>query len=109
MDFSSHEAMDLYFHATTDAGCYRAWLLPAYQNLERKWKKGTFQKLLALQLLTRYTLVSIGKNYRLEHGSMTDRWQDLFPPHVRQEVAHYLVEGLIRELELGNSYLPSKP
>lgn len=109
MDFSSHEATELYFHATSDAACYRAWILPAYQNLERKWRKGQFEFDLGLKLLTRYTLVSIAKNYRLEHGSMTDNWARMFPPPVREEVAETLLSELINELKLGNSFLPSKP
>lgn len=109
MDFATEEAFTLYCHATQDAGCYQAWLLPAQQNLERKWRNGTFQRLLAIRLLTRYTLVSIAKNYRLEKGSMTNSWALMFPPHVRQEVAHYLTEELVSRLERGDSFLPSKP
>ena len=108
MDFTTHEATELYLHASNDQGCYRAWLLPAYQNLERKWRKGTFNYDLGLKLLTRYTLPAIAKNYRLEFGSMTDSWARMFPPAVREEVAEALLEVLVCELRIGNTFLPTR-
>jgi hypothetical protein len=102
MDFTTNEARELYFYATSDVNSYRAWLLSAYQNLERKWRRGVFERDKALKLLASYTLVSIGKQHRNEFGSM------LFPPQVRNEVAGILADYVVAELELGNSWLPER-
>lgn len=99
MDFATDDARELFFYATTDATCYKQWLLPAYRNLERKWRKGTFDRLLAIKLFTAYALVSIGKQYRQEFGSGS------FPPDVRQEVASHLTDQMVNELEIGNGWL----
>jgi hypothetical protein len=108
MDFNSHEATELFLYATTDSRHYSAWLLPAYQNLERKWRKGRFNYDLGLRLLTRYTLPAIAKQYRLEHGGMTDRWNTLFPAACREEVAATILAHFVAELRCGNSYLPTR-
>lgn len=105
MDFATDEARELFFYATTDGENYRRFLLPAYQLLERKWRKGAFDRLLAMKLLTLYTLTNVGRRYVVEFGTRDQPWQRLFPPDVRQEAASHIVDGLVGELETGNSYL----
>lgn len=108
-DLTTHEATELYLYASSNREPYERHLLPAYQLLERKWRRGTFDRLLGMKLLTKYTLIAIAKAYRDEHCDPASKWSTLFPPDVRQEVAHYLVTYLETELELGNSYLPAEP
>lgn len=108
MDFTTHEATELYLYATSNREPYERHVLPAYQLLERKWNRGTFDRLLGMKLLTKHTLTAIAKAYRDEHCDNGTKWSELFPPDLRQEVAHYLLTYLENELELGNSYLPAK-
>jgi hypothetical protein len=38
----------------------------------------------------------------LEHGSMTQKWSDLFPKSVREEAATSIVDSWVAEFRLGN-------
>ena len=104
----SYEADELELYLVNTEACYRAWLLPAYQNLERKWKRGVFDRDLGIKLLAQYTLVSAAKQYHLEHGSMSTKWSTVFPPSVRVEAAESLLDGFLAEVKIGNTYLPTK-
>ena len=105
MDFATHEASELFFYATSTSEVYDRCLLPAYQLFERKWRSGKFDRLIAIQFLTGHALLDAAKAYAREHLSDPQGWRSVFPPDVRQEVASHLVEALVNELELGNSYL----
>jgi|GEM_PF-1066884 len=105
MYFTTHEATELHLYASNDSRCYESYLLPALQNLERKWRKDTFIYDLGLRLLSRYTLVAIAKQYRREHGGITDNWNRLFPVAARQEVAETLLDSFVTEMRCGNTYL----
>jgi len=65
------------------------------KNIKRKLDKGDFIYEKGLNALDRYCLISAAKQYHLEHGSMTDSWNDIFPKHVRMETAEYILERLI--------------
>jgi hypothetical protein len=104
MDFATHEASELYFYATSTSEVYHRHLLPAYRLFERKWRAGDFDRLRAMQFLTAQALREAGRSYGRDHLSGPGEWQSVFPPDVRQEVASHLVDELVNELEIGNSY-----
>ena len=101
----SHAAWELVLHAKNDRGCCRAWLEPAWRNLERKIRKETFSYELAIRLLKDYTLTNVAKDHHREHGSMADAWHQIFPPSVRQEAAEILLDEFLNELRAGNSWI----
>ena len=100
----SPSASELYFHASHNADIHRAYMLPAFTNLQRKFKKGTFSYELGLKLLKQYTLVSVAKDYRREHGSMSQPWHELFTIQDRAEVAAVILDELLCEFRIGNFY-----
>ena len=102
----SAAATDLCIYAEHNESCYRAYLLPAFKNLERKIKRGVFNLDKAILLFQRYTTVSLAKQYKLEHGSMTDKWSELFTVSDRKQLAEYWAEQVRDEVNIsGNSYL----
>jgi hypothetical protein len=102
----SAAAAELCLYGEHNEHCYRAYLLPAFKNLERKIKRGVFSLEKAILLFQRYTTVALAKQYRLEHGSMTDKWSDLFTVSDRMQLAQYWAERVRDEVRIcGNSYL----
>lgn len=108
MDFATDEARELFFYATTDSAAYRRHLLPAYLLLEKKWKRGTFDRLKAMKLYTHSTLPLVARRYVEEHCGPEEIWYRLFRPDVRQEVASYLVDHHVNEMEIGNFHLTER-
>lgn len=79
-----------------------AWIAPVIKTLSKKHRQGVFDYGRAIDYVDRYALVPAAKQYRLEFGGMTDRWQDLFPKSVRQEAATSIVNSWVAEFRLGN-------
>jgi hypothetical protein len=92
------EARELELYATN----VEAWIAPAIKCLSAAHRAGIFNYEKAINYMDRYCLVPAAKQYRLEFGSMTDRWFDLFPKSVRQEAAQNIVDGWVSEFRLGN-------
>jgi hypothetical protein len=104
-DLSTASA-ELCIYAEHNEPCYRAYLLPAFKNLERKIKRGVFDLDKAILLFQKYTTVALAKQYTLEHGSMSDKWSDLFTVSDRKQLAEYWAEMVRDEVKIcGNSYL----
>jgi hypothetical protein len=99
-----HTARELYFYAKTDSNIHKAYMLPAFLNLQKKFKKGTFTYDLGLKLLRQYTLVSVAKDYNREHGSMREPWHKLFTIQDRANAAEVILDELLGEFRLGNFY-----
>lgn len=100
----SSSAKELYLHATSNSSVNRAYMLPAFLNIQKRYKKGTFIYDLGLKLLQQYTLVSVAKDYHREHGSIGQPWHKLFSVADRQAAAEVVLDGLIAEFKLGNFY-----
>lgn len=102
----STASAELCIYAEQNETCYRAYLLPAFKNLERKIKRGIFDLDKAILLFQKYTTVALAKQYTLEHGSMTDKWSDIFTVSDRKQLAEYWAEKVRDEIKIcGNSYL----
>ena len=94
----SVEARELELYATNVEG----WIGPVSRTLSKKHQAGVFEYEKALRAVERYCLVPAAKQYKLEFGSMTQRWSDMFPKSVRMEAAESIVDGLVAEFRLGN-------
>lgn len=101
MDFTTHEATELYFHAKHDRSCCTQLLEPAWRNLERKHRRGTFDRDRAIKLLRQYTLRAVARSYTREFGGNIR----MFAPPVREEVAQRLLWEFLDELAVGNSWV----
>jgi hypothetical protein len=102
-----HEARELELWMMNDGAIYRAYLEPMYKNLERKWRKGTYDLTLGIKGM-RHAVDAAAKQYHREHGTMSDKWSDIFTVSDRNRVAEVLCLRLVAELRAGNSYLGGK-
>jgi hypothetical protein len=94
----STEARELELYATN----VEAWIAPVIKTLSKKHRDGVFEYGRALAYVDRYCLVPAAKQYKLEHGSITQKWSDLFPKSVREEAATSIVDSWVAEFRLGN-------
>lgn len=95
-------ATELYFHAAHNYSVHNAYMLPAFRNLQKKYKKGQFTYDKGIKLLRTYTLVLVAKDYHKEHGSMSQPWHELFSASDRASVAEVILDELIAEFQVGN-------
>lgn len=79
-----------------------AWLAPVIKTLSKKHRQGIFEFERAVAYVDRYCLVPAAKQYKLEFGSMTERWSTLFPKPVRTMAAESIVRSWVAEFRLGN-------
>lgn len=99
----SHEAVELSLYAENDYGCFRAYILPMLVACQTHYDKGQGDYERMLKGFQR-VLAPVARQYILEHGSMTDRWADVFPVSVRREVAERFAEYFLDEYRLGNRW-----
>lgn len=90
----SHAATELELYLLNDAAVYRAYYLPACQNLARRRARGEFDRDRGLRAM-RHVTDAGAKQYTLEHGSMVDRWHDIFPKGDRDRVAETLLDRFL--------------
>lgn len=95
----SDEARELELFATNDSDLYRQSYLPIVKNLERKFKKGVYDKELAKKLWVLHA-ARAAKKYGQEHGN--DDGLTIFSPVIRREVAAKLADDHFAEMEAGN-------
>jgi hypothetical protein len=79
-----------------------AYISPVLRTLSKKHRAGVFEFGRAVDYVDRYCLTPAAKQYRLEFCGMRDRWQDVFPKHVRQAAAECIVRQAVAEFKLGN-------
>ena len=94
----STEARELELYATN----VECWIGPVIKTLSKKHRAGIFHYDKALVAVDRYCLIPAAKQYKLEHGSMAQKWSDLFPANVRAEAAISIVDSWLTEFRLGN-------
>ena len=94
----SEAARELELYATN----VEAYIYPVISNLSKHWKKGNFSLDLAIKSIERYCLIPAAKQYKIEHGSMTDSWHKMFPKSVRLEAAETIARQWVEEFKLGN-------
>jgi hypothetical protein len=84
----SMEATELILYTENDRGTYFAYLEPMLRAATKHYEKGQgdYEKLLKgfLRVAT-----ASAKQYTLEHGSMAEAWNRVFPMSVRKEVARH--------------------
>ena len=94
----STDARELELYATN----VECWIAPVIKTLSKKHRAGIFSYDKALVAVDRYCLIPAAKQYKLEFGSMTQKWSDLFPANVRAEAAISIVDSWLAEFRLGN-------
>ena len=105
----SDEATELALYIENDAQIYRSMGLPILKNLILKKAKGIYVHDKAIKAFL--NLATFGaKNYHREHGSMTTKWEQVFPMKARKEVAEHMTAYFETEYRLGNfnNLLPKK-
>ena len=70
--------------------------------LQKHYQQGEYSKDRAIKYLERYLITPAAKQYRLEHGSMTDSWFVLFPKADRLLAAESIADQFLSEFKLGN-------
>lgn len=97
---SDTAARELELYATN----IRAYIHPAVRTLSRTWRRdrANFSLDRAITYIDRYCLVPAAKQYKLEHGSMTVRWDSMFPRATRLVAAESIARHWIDEFKLGN-------
>jgi hypothetical protein len=91
-------ARELELYATN----VECWIAPVIKTLSKKHQAGIFDYGRAIAYVDRYCLIPAAKQYRLEFGSMTTKWSDMFPKPVRMEAAESIVQSWVAEFRLGN-------
>lgn len=94
----SEAAKELELYATN----VKAFIHPVIQTLSRHHRSGDFHYDRAIACIERYCLVPAAKQYKMEHGSMTETWHSMFPKPVRMEAAESICDHWIAEFRLGN-------
>ena len=80
----------------------QAYFKPVAKTLSKKHMKSEFHYERAIHCVERYCLTPAAKQYKREHGSMTQSWHSMFPKSVRLEAAECIVNELLEEFRLGN-------
>jgi len=92
----SEASRELLLFATNDAQLYRSRITPIIENLKKKIKKGTYDKVLALKLW-RYAADDAAKRYNKEFTGTTSGY-GIFTVPIRNEVSTLLQEYYDEEL-----------
>lgn len=99
----SMEATELILYTENDQKTYFAYLEPMLRAATKHYEKGQgdYEKLLKgfLRVAT-----ASAKQYTLEHGSMAEAWNRVFPMSVRKEVATHFAEYFLWEYRAGNKW-----
>ena len=94
----SVDARELELYATNT----EAYIKPVVQNLSKHYKRGNFSLDRAIHSIERYCLTPAAKQYKLEFGSMSTAWHEMFPKAVRLEAAESIARSWVDEFKLGN-------
>lgn len=105
-DTTSHEATELYLFAKNTREVYDRCVLPRYRWIERRVLAGHDDKNDFINAIVSYTLRRAADAYCREHCDRSQRPWDLFNKNCRLEVAELMVDEVLAELQIGNSYLP---
>jgi len=95
---NTNEATELELYAANDSQFYFAYVVPTLDNLAKHLKRGIFNRDLAERSFLRVA-TQAAKHYTLEHGSMNDRFDRLFPMSSRRECASILFDRYKEDVE----------
>lgn len=96
-------AREIELFADNDSQLYYQRRKPIILNLQKKYKKGTFDVDKAAKLW-RYYIDAAMQKYHKEFGSRGDKWSDLLSVHDRNLLSHEYAENIKNEFDLGNFY-----
>jgi hypothetical protein len=94
-------AREIQLYADNDSQLYFSRKLPILKNLQKKFKKGTFDVLKSAKLW-RYFIDDALQRYNKEFGSRGDKWYELMKPSDRQLLAMEYSIDTLNEFEMGN-------
>lgn len=97
----SAEANELRLYFANTHSLYKSNYLPTAINLQKKWKKGTFDRTLAAKGM-RHAVDAAARSYAREHGSPGTPWHAMFSTADRNATARSIVDELVDEWTLGN-------
>ena len=84
----THEARELYLFTINEPSLYERMVVPIRANLDKKRRKGTYSRPLAVKAWT-HLATAAAKEYSRQHSTGKD-WSRMFPPAVRRAVAEEL-------------------
>jgi hypothetical protein len=88
------------FHWNSTAkGLCKAWLKYGKGDPAEGW-----QYLRAHAYVMRNLINPAAKDYKRCHGSMTQKWTDMWPLNIRQACCSHVIDMLLDDFELGNLY-----
>jgi hypothetical protein len=88
---------ELEWYCLTEFSVRKAYLIPAARDLANKHASGTFDRDTAIKRMRR-AADAAAKDYKQTHGSMTQRWDQIFPLDVRNLVAEAMVDYVLRAI-----------
>ena len=100
-DEMSDAAHELVLHANNDHHLYRNSHVPVAKNLEKKFKKGTYDHKLAGKLWS-YHADRAAQSYAKQHGDVKTPWHKMFTTADRKQAAAHMADAHKAEMEAGN-------
>lgn len=97
----SDAAHELALHAGNDHHLYRNSYVPVAKNLEKKFKKGTYNHDLAKKLWS-YHADRAAQSYAKQHGDVKTPWHKMFTTADRKQAAAHMADNHKAEMEAGN-------
>lgn len=99
MSWEHEEAHELVLYADNDA---RLWAMqePYVENMRKRIKAGTYNLEKGIKLWM-YYVERAAKSYVREHGSMSDKWNRMFPMTSRREAAEHYARKVWGEIRRG--------
>lgn len=97
----SDESTELYLHGDNTEHLYRNSKVPVMKNLEKKFKKGTYDHEKAKKLWG-YHADRVAQSYHKEYGSKDQPWHKMFSTAHRKEAASHWANEHYDEMKLGN-------
>jgi hypothetical protein len=94
-------ASEIQLYADSDSKLYFSRKLPILKNLEKKFKKGTYNIELASKLWL-YYIQDAMQGYNREFGSRGDKWSDLLNVADRKLLAREYAIDTLNEFQMGN-------
>lgn len=104
--FDREAARELLMYAENNAGLYHSREVPIWLNLQKKWKRGSYDNVLAVKLWG-YWAEDAAKRYAKEFLVGTD-WSSIFSPKTRHWVAETHERYVRAEFEIGNFMMETK-
>lgn len=100
-EHDEHAVHELTMHADNDSHLYHSSHIPIVHNLEKKYKKGTYDRDKAKKLW-KYHADRAAQSYHKEHGDPSQKWHHMFSTATRKKAAEHFEHHHHTEMEAGN-------